>query len=286
MTPTYEVYDEKFYIRINEENELVVKFLNNLNEKKKNFIKIEFNSEINRILENSVEEAINSLYNKVMEKRKILDEIIMENKKKLIDINNNNCNNVEDNNCNNNNYSSIDEDIEEDDDVNELFKIAHIIDKESFSKFEENSIINLLEMNSDERKILLIASYIKIISDSEKNLITINDIKETMDEAMIKKLSECSMFIPYYKYDIYILSKYVKNNDRYNSYFNYEDLTKMNVCLYTNSLFKNTDIINSELLIKLRTIVDNFRFSGLYKTNEELYKRFYELKKKFPEDEL
>ena len=176
-----------------------------------------------------------------------------------------------------------------------------------FKTFEENEFkknkkynnieiyIDLNELTRDERKLLMIGHNINNpsfynLKEEKYGRFTCEERRQIMDKELSSKITFCACYAPYDNYvDFIFFSKYpIRLNPDY--FFNYESLTKLNICCYYDLLIYDDEdgYFNANLSCtkKLGTLVNYFYDKELYKIDKELYNRFIKLYNKFPKKEI
>jgi len=157
-------------------------------------------------------------------------------------------------------------------------------------KIETTEYVEILDLNGDERIILLLF-YSLLASDLnyEINKKIKDKITKEWDKDILSKLYNCLFYNPYSVYENDILLTKIYFTDNYNKYFNYESLLKLNVTMYSTLIIFNDEkfFLNTKefYVTKLRTMIDALRVSKCYKIDKDLYNKFLELKEQFLETE-
>ena len=108
-----------------------------------------------------------------------------------------------------------------------------------------------------------------------------------MDEKLLSKLLYCTLYTPYYEYvDNIVDSNFTINRD-FGHFFNYKDLSKLNVCVYNyleiyvdeNGYFNTSETLR----FQLKSMIDYFVLNNIDKKKIKNYLRnLLNYKKTFP----
>lgn len=263
--------------------------INNDNEEKKKLKKIKINnlnqidSQLNTLFfvdTNFINKELYDLINKENEEVSNFLEMLLKKKKKNESLKS--IENIE--NLLDNSFTDV---------ANAMFK--------KYSNFEDECnkhnldifkrYVDLGKLSSDERKLLMIAYIIStsrfyIVKEDEIEYFSLRDEEEIFDDYYdsYEKICYCCSFGPFHKYDADITAS--KLNYDFSQFYNYNTLMKYNVCMYSHLIITDNKngYFNADqsYVSDLSLLIGRFKSSNPNIKNDELLKKFIDLKKRFP----